>query len=328
MERNIRRLCSVFLIIVFFNGCSKDPAQPGYLSSELIPVTQSVTAIGQTIATGGVQVSGSFSSDVIEKGICWGTNYDPTIFQAKVSGGAGTGFASLSLSGLAPATTYYVRAYAKTVNETIYGEQVQFRTLSYQLASLSTTSVTNISLTAASSGGSVSAQGGGNVTAKGICWATYQGPTIVNAHTTDGRGLGSFTSTLNGLSPGTMYYVRAYATNEAGTAYGYQYSFVSASIHPATLTSVTVSSISRTSVIVSASASADGGGTITNRGICWSTAAYPTIPYSNYTLNGSGTGTMSASLNNLVSGVTYYIRAYATNAAGTAYGPMTSFRTL
>ena len=63
-----------------------------------------------------------------------------------------------------------------------------------------------------------------DVTARGVCWSTSENPTISNSHTTDGSGLGSFTSSITGLTSGETYYVRAYATNSAGTAYGNQVS--------------------------------------------------------------------------------------------------------
>jgi hypothetical protein len=75
------------------------------------------------------------------------------------------------------------------------------------------------------SGGNVTADGGADITARGICWSTSQTPTISGNHTTDGTGTGSFTSTMTGLTPNTTYYVRAYATNSEGTAYGEVVSF-------------------------------------------------------------------------------------------------------
>lgn len=86
---------------------------------------------------------------------------------------------------------------------------------------------TNFSFTAQfsatpSGGGNVTADGGAPVTARGIVWATSQNPTIANSKTTNGTGLGSFVSTMTGLAINTKYYVRAYATNSSGTAYGIQ----------------------------------------------------------------------------------------------------------
>ena len=90
---------------------------------------------------------------------------------------------------------------------------------------VTTTAISNIDKTTATGGGNVTADGGASVTARGICWSTSQNPTISGSHTTDGTGTGSFTSTMTGLEPNTTYYVRAYATNSVGTAYGEEVSF-------------------------------------------------------------------------------------------------------
>lgn len=67
--------------------------------------------------------------------------------------------------------------------------------------------------------------GGGTVSVRGVCWNTTGTPTTADSKTEDGTGDGAFTSTMTGLTQGTTYYVRAYATNEAGTAYGSQMTF-------------------------------------------------------------------------------------------------------
>ena len=90
---------------------------------------------------------------------------------------------------------------------------------------VTTTAISNIDKNTATGGGNVTADGGATVTARGICWSTTQNPTISGSHTTDGTGTGSFTSSMTGLAANTTYYVRAYATNSAGTAYGEQVSF-------------------------------------------------------------------------------------------------------
>ena len=90
---------------------------------------------------------------------------------------------------------------------------------------VTTTAISDVDKTTATGGGNVTADGGATVTARGICWSTSQNPTISGSHTTDGTGTGSFTSSMTGLAANTTYYVRAYATNSAGTAYGEQVSF-------------------------------------------------------------------------------------------------------
>jgi len=94
-----------------------------------------------------------------------------------------------------------------------------------ELPTVTTTAVSNIAPTTAMSGGNVTADGGADITARGICWSTSQNPTISGNHTTDGTGTGSFNSTMTDLTPNTTYYVRAYATNSEGTAYGEVVSF-------------------------------------------------------------------------------------------------------
>ena len=90
---------------------------------------------------------------------------------------------------------------------------------------VTTTAISNIDKTTATGGGNVTADGGATITTRGICWSTSQNPTISGNHTTDGTGTGSFTSSMTGLTANTTYYVRAYATNSAGTAYGEEVSF-------------------------------------------------------------------------------------------------------
>lgn len=81
---------------------------------------------------------------------------------------------------------------------------------------------------AGASGGYVLADGGATVTAAGVCWSTAQNPSIANNKTNDATGLGAYSSVLTGLSVNVTYYVRAYATNSAGTAYSTQVSFTTA----------------------------------------------------------------------------------------------------
>ena len=95
---------------------------------------------------------------------------------------------------------------------------------------LTTLTVTNISTTTATSGGNISSDGGSAVTARGVCWSKVQNPTIADSKTSDGTGSGSFTSTMQGLTAATPYFVRAYATNSVGTSYGDEITFTSASV--------------------------------------------------------------------------------------------------
>jgi uncharacterized protein (TIGR02145 family) len=95
----------------------------------------------------------------------------------------------------------------------------------HEVPVITTAGISNIEATAATSGGAITSDGGVPITARGVCWSTNPLPTVASSKTTDGTGPGSFTSNITGLNAGTKYYVRAYATNSIGTAYGDEQSF-------------------------------------------------------------------------------------------------------
>ena len=85
---------------------------------------------------------------------------------------------------------------------------------------VTTVDISNITQNSVVCGGNVTCDGESVVTARGVCWNTSTTPTILGNHTTDSCGLGEFTSKISELAEGTTYHLRAYATNNAGTAYG------------------------------------------------------------------------------------------------------------
>ena len=258
-------------------------------------------------------------------GFCWSTVQNPTLANSHITVTTGLGTFNTNLAGLEAGATYYVRAYATNDAGTTYGEELSFTTTSNALPSVTTKTVTNILNSTAVCGGDVTSEGCLTVTARGVCWSTSQNPTISDSHTTDGNGTGSFNSSITGLTVGTTYYVRAYATNSMGTAYGTQRSFTTLSDLPAVTTN-TVSNITETTATCGGNVTADGGAMVTARGVCWSTSQHPTINDS-HTTDGNGTGAFTSSLTGLFAGITYYVRAYATNSGGTAYGNEISFTT-
>jgi hypothetical protein len=86
-----------------------------------------------------------------------------------------------------------------------------------------------ISGSTATSAGNIIFDGGSPVTLRGVCWSTSSNPTTVNNHTTEGSGTGAFVSSISGLTTNTLYFVRAYAINNLGTAYGNTMSFTTSS---------------------------------------------------------------------------------------------------
>jgi len=101
---------------------------------------------------------------------------------------------------------------------------------------LTTSEVTNITGTTAACGGTITDEGSGTVTVRGVCWSTNTTPTIEDNKTSDGAGAGSFVSNLTGLNGATNYFVRAYATNSAGTGYGNDMTFATQSLKAFLLT--------------------------------------------------------------------------------------------
>ncbi|MDY6950138.1 MAG: choice-of-anchor Q domain-containing protein [Thermodesulfobacteriota bacterium] len=117
------------------------------------------------------------------------------------------------------------------------GEVEDYMVAIIRTATLSTSGVSNIYPSKATCGGDITADGGSAITARGLCWSTSHDPTILDSLTNEGAGTGSFTSTMTGLKPNTRYYVRAYATNGAGTSYGDEETFMTS---PATLAPVNI----------------------------------------------------------------------------------------
>src|SRR6056297_2890591 len=158
-------------------------------------------------------------------GICYNTSGEPTLEDNTIkippySSG------NKSIEGLSPNTKYYFRLFAEIGDATVFSKEDNFSTNPLGTPTVTTAEVTYIDATSATSGGNITDNGGFEITACGVCWSTSQDPTVNDNHTTDGTGTGSFTSELTGLNEVTTYYVRAYATNSVGTAYGEERSFL------------------------------------------------------------------------------------------------------
>lgn len=163
---------------------------------------------------------------ITDHGHCWSEQPVPTIISEKTSQGNATvvGQYYSQVTGLKPGAKYYIRSWAKSREDILYGKEVEFTTLDGG-ASIATSEVKDINIYVAKSGGIVTNDGGSAILAKGVCWSISPEPTIADNKTTDGNGLGSFSSNISGLLLNTTYYLRAYATNEVRTSYGEQVTF-------------------------------------------------------------------------------------------------------
>ncbi len=284
--------------------------------------TTAISSVATNTASSGGNISSDGGSSITARGVCWSTSQNPTTADNKTTDGSGKGVFTSSLTGLQSCTQYYVRAYATNQYGTTYGNNKIFATVG--LPMVTTTIVTDITTNSATSGGNVTDDCGSTVTVRGVCWSTSQDPTTDDSNTTDHKFTGVFTSSLTGLLSCTQYYIRAYATNQYGTTYGNEIIFTTKGLPTVTTTSVT--NITNNSATSEENVTSDCGSAVTARGICWSKSPNPTVSDS-YTIDGSGTGSFMSYLTGLTGNTTYYIRAYATNSVGTAYGNGISFTT-
>lgn len=287
--------------------------------------TTAASAISYSTALSGGNVTSDNGAPVASRGICWATTSLPTVADSCYTEAGGLGSYSRQLTGLASSTTYYVRAFAVNDGGTSYGNEVSLTTLTMVAPVLTTKAVSGISSNLAGSGGVISTDGGAAITAKGVCWSLNPAPTTANSKTVDGTGDASYNSTLTGLNPLTSYYVRAYATNALGTAYGNEVSFTTTDlVNPGPTVPVVGTSTSMITGSSTASSggyvSSDGGSAVTARGVCWGLNADPTTA-DTCSVDGSGTGFFGSTITGLSGcGNVYYVRAYATNSTGTGYG--------
>ncbi len=202
--------------------------------------------------------------------------------------------------------------------------------LNSDLPVITTNAVSILSPTTAFWGGDVTYEGTSSVLQKGICWSTSSNPTLANSFTNDGSGIGTFNSNIYPLSPTTNYYLRAYATNSSGTAYGNVVTFTTpnpSSSGTLAIVSTTVPSyVDGLIANCGGNITSDGGLAVQARGVCWAIGITPTIANS-FTIDGAGAGNFSSTLVNLLPNTSYFVRAFATNDAGTAYGNSYSFTT-
>lgn len=166
------------------------------------------------------------------------------------------------------------------------------------------------------------------VSVSGICWSTSANPTdALTTKTTNGPlTVGTFNHNMTGLTAGTLYHVRAYATNAVGTGYGADVTFTTDPPIAPVLTTNAVTNVTIFTATSGGNISDDGGRPITARGVCWSTIANPTTANST-TSDGTGAGSFTSNLTGLLPSTTYFVRAYATNSVNTSYGNQQTFTT-
>lgn len=220
----MKKILYLFILIIVYS-CSTSSDENGNSNTTVVPLPP-------TGLTGTVESTSQINLTWIDN------STNETGFKIERKSGTGTyavvgttatDITTFSNTGLTPNNTYTYRVYAynSVGNSPTYTNEVTLTTIALStLPTLTTTAALSITQTTSSSGGNISNDGGAPITSRGVCWNTSANPTIaLTTKTTDGTGTGAFTSNITGLTANTTYYVRAYATNSVGTAYGNETSF-------------------------------------------------------------------------------------------------------
>ena len=284
--------------------------------------TQAVSAITATTATGNGNVTVLGNPSATQHGHVWATHTNPTTADNKTENGtAPTGAYTSSITGLTTNTLYYVKAYVTNSVGTFYGAVVSF-TSSAAAPSVTTAVAEDVATTTALGIGGIVSSGGSAITQHGVVWDTSVNPDTSDSKTEEGANslLGRFSSQITSLSANTLYHVRAYATNSTGTGYGADVTFTTLAIGVPIVSTQPTTDVLSTTATGNGNIANIGGASVTEHGHCWSTTPDPTTADSKTTNGTASAGAFISSITGLTAGTAYYVRAYATNSLGTAYG--------
>ena len=322
-----RPLLLLFAGMLVFMAANAQPPNPAETDS-LAPYITSVGILSVTASSAnmGGNVTGNGGVEVTERGIVYSSSntLPTTAGDTKIIIGSGNGPYSQTVAGLRGGTTYYVRAYAINIIGTSYGAVISFTT-SASPPVIETNEITAIGNNSATAGGNISYSSGAAVTDRGIVYSSVNSlPGLSDTKIQVGSGTGSFSQSITGLTQGIMYYVRAYATNSAGTGFGTVVNFTPAG---ATVSTDAVFAIGVNTATIGGNVTSAGSSAVTDRGILYKAGNnIPTIADSKISI-GSGVGTFSQDISSLLSGTTYSVRAFATNGTATNYGGVQAFTT-
>ena len=351
-------------------------------------VTTPISGITSTTAVSGGNVSSDGGSPVTARGVCWSTTPNPTVaLSTKTSNGIGRGTFVSNITGLTLGTIYYVRAYATNAVGTSYGAEFSFTSALLDIGSSYQGGIVAYILQPGDPG-FIPSQTKGLIAApsdfsSNYLWSTFivsittftelgTGNTNTNnmASATIGAGSACFELVLNGYSDwflpskdelNKLYINRVaiggfspdnyWSSSQGDETRAWNQYFANGSqitnpknlsgsefrvrairaftiIPTPSVITTAVSSITNTSAVSGGDVISEGFYPVTVRGVCWDIATNPTVALSTKTTNGAGPGSFVSNITGLVLGITYYVRAYATNAIGTSYGAEFTFTTM
>ena len=216
----IYRIMALSLLFLGLAACKEKMETPQSLADIKITTTE-VTNITANSAVSGGEITDNGGYTITKRGVCWGTAENPTMTGDKTTDGSGDGAFTSTITGIEPAKTYHVRAYALCAAGVAYGNDVTFSVPVFE-PSVKTGLVTDLGMDFAVIAGEVLSANGGAVTEVGVLYGPAANPTtkVAAAQVAD-----NFTVELKNLTENTEYYVKAYAVNEAGTGYGEEITF-------------------------------------------------------------------------------------------------------
>jgi autotransporter-associated beta strand protein len=317
-------------------GSFTPPATSPRISS---PTATDITTSGATL---GGNVTADGGRPVSERGVVYSintTNANPLFNGSgvtKVNATGTTGVFTKAITGLRPGTTYAYKAFATNATGTNYTTVTTFTT-DPVAPTVTLPTVATIAATQALLGGTVSSDGGGAITARGVVYsitATNNNPLLLGAGVSSATATGTtglFTKAITGLTPGTAYSFKAYATNSSGTSYSAVSTFTTRAGAPVVTTPTDV--VDGSVVTLGGNVTSDGGNTITERGVVYvrtSVNTNPRIGVSGvkkvaHSTDNTGVFTVTATASDLEGGKGYTYRAYAINGKGTSYSPTGTF---
>ena len=285
---------------------------------------KSISDIWDTHAKAEIALSFDGGAPILEMGICWDTQAATTVEKNKSS--TKDTSAILDITSLQPNTKYYVRAYAKNKTGINYSEEKSF--ISLTSPEVQTSEVQNIPNTSAVLlSGILTFNGNDTETTVGFCWSEDTDPSISGNRQEVKASDNAFTYQLSNLKDETLYYVCTYAKNKIGITYGNVLSFTTTKAMLPIVTTTSATNISYRSAKSGGIITNDGGAAITQCGVVYGKSPNPTIDKNDYRDSEKDTSIFVVDLNYLSVETTYYMRAYAINKVGIAYGNERSFKT-
>lgn len=318
------------LATLFVSSCKEDEV----VEMSVQVTTQGFAQIGQSTAFVSAYITKGAVSEGMTRGFCWSKQPSPTAEDSKVeaSGELENNSFMLQLTGLAPSTEYYVKAYVKSGNEIYYGNELKFTTKDIPGDGWCVIDdVVKITPTTATALMEIADNGGSEIIEYGICYAESQGtpvppltnePTISDKTIVAAAGGYGFEAPMEGLNQNSHYLVRPYFKTEQGIVYGETIWFK-------TMNFIKTGDVfpGYQSAYLYGEVLMDAGSPTTERGVCWGTTPEPKIEKDAYEKIDKGIGQYYSIVGGLTKGTTYYVRAYARNADGVFYGLPVEFTT-